>query len=546
MAELYIVSGSRSGDSLELNQRDVIIGRSSTCDVVLRSRTISREHARIVCDSDGYYLEDMRSINGTLLNGRRIARRTPLEHGDRIQVFDVELHFFVKPPSKLYSPPPAEESAVTPPGHEISVADLEWNDDPNTETNRLGAILKMTRALSGSLEVDAILSQLLDGLFELLPQADRGYVLQPDDHDRNLEYFPTAIKHRSGISDTISPISSGIARKLMHESRAFLSCEPDTTDGQDVLDHGVVRSTMCAPLVGPSDTAMGIVHIETSNGLQPFDASDLEALVAVCLLAGQALEFSKLHESVVELDHRNRETLMAKEMQLKFLPQRIPELPGYEFFHRYQAVDYVAGDYFDYVPLPDGRLAVIQADVCGKGLSAAIFVAWLSAEVRYCLLAFSEPNQTVRELNRLVCEQLNHYGFVTFLLMIIDPRTHHVEMVNAGHPYPLLRESPEIDATQLFAKLNGSPLGIQDDAEYVTRRFQLQPRQTIICYTDGLSEAVDAERRMYGDAGISEALRNGTSNSPAVVGKMLLNDVRSFLAGNPLSDDLCIVCFGRP
>src|SRR5690606_25047659 len=114
-----------------------------------------------------------------------------------------------------------------------------------------------------------------------------------------------------------------------------------------IFEHQV-RSVMCAPLMGPSHTPLGVVHVETSDARHVFTQQDLDVLVSVALLAGQAVEYAQIHHSLLDLDRQKRDLAMAKEVQQHFLPARRPEVPHYHFYDFYRPAEQVAGDYFDY------------------------------------------------------------------------------------------------------------------------------------------------------------------------------------------------------
>lgn len=555
MPRLKIIGGSNAGQTFEIDTHECVIGRESWCQVVLPSRTVSRRHARIVHDVDGFYLEDLNSINGTAINGYRVERRTRLEDGDRIEVYDTVLLFrdagsqsgdssHRSPPAKPTVPPdnvPTQEI--------LSEFDVQNKSDSmlsSSSERKLPAILKIVRSLGSSLNVDEILNRILDSLFEIFPATRNGFILQPASVGGELT--PTAIKSRKDASDTVSPIGRQIAQRVMTEGLAFLTAPESSPDGDgesaDSIHDDGFRSVVCAPLLGPSKTAMGAIQLEADDRKRPFTANDLEVLSSVAMLAGQAVENSRLHESLLELEWRRREIALAKNVQLQFLPSKPPRVPGYDFFHHYQAADSVAGDCFDYIHLPDGRLAIVQGDVSGKGIPAALLMARICAEVRYALLETTSAAEAVARINQITCEESAGNAFVTFVLCLLDPKRHEFTMVNAGHPQPVLRKMTGGTVEIPFSDKGGLPLGIMPNAAYVQCSMSLDPGDLVLFYTDGISEAMDSELNQYGIAPISEVIRR-TNPIPKHIGQALLADVRKFTKGRSFGDDICIVCFAR-
>ncbi|MCH7726121.1 MAG: SpoIIE family protein phosphatase [Planctomycetes bacterium] len=556
MPALKIVQGINTGQCFDLHRQECLIGREAACQIVLRTRTVSRQHARIVRETDGFYVEDMRSVNGTGLNGQRIEGRTRLQDGDHVQIYDTVLKFYEEEPSGDHQPVAGigdtivsnketlDDSSRIQPIRTILVDDdLDSADD--TASQKLRAILKIARSLGKSLDLDVILPAILETLFDVFPQTQRGYVMQA--LGAGDELVLSAIKHRRKTSDTVSPIGSTVARRVMSEGAAFLSGDELSDKRLKEIDCSVLeeeaRSIICAPLIGPSRTVMGVIQLETGDPRKPFDAEDLEVLVSVALLAGQAAEFARLHESLLELDWRRREVKLAKDVQLHFLPQQPAEVEGYSFYHQYQAADQVAGDYFDYIRLPDGRIAVAQGDVSGKGISAALLMARLCSDVRFCLLSSDSVGAAVAQLNKEIIRKSTSQSFVTLLLLVLDPNKHEITSVNAGHVPPMVRRhTGEVEESPI--EMSQIPLGVKSSVEYVEQTFKLDPHDIVLCYTDGVSERMNPQNELFGVDRIRELLQQ-TDCDPVHIGRALDAELRRFAQGRLQNDDICIVCFGR-
>lgn len=551
MASLRIISGLNSGQSFELQDSECTIGREPWCQVRLNSRTVSRTHACISRQADGFFIEDLHSVNGTSVNGRRIDRLTRLDNGDRVQIFDIVLLFQINSPAASDRPPAAPvEHPPQEAAHEnkiVSQIDVHVHGSElrTTESEKkLGAILRIAHSLGTSLEVDEILVRILDTLFDLFPQANMGYILQTATGGG---LTLTVVKSRGDASDTLNPISLTIARRVMTEGLAFLtatgSADANEEQGSSIFEEDV-RSIMCAPLVGPSRTAMGVIELVSIEPGKPFLPVDLEVLSTVALLAGQAVESARLHESLLQVDGRRREIAMAKSVQLQFLPHAVPTIPGYTFFHHYAAADSVAGDYYDYIPLPDGRWGIAVGDVSGKGISAALLMARLCSDVRFCLLTNPSPAEAVHKLNHQVCSHSKGESFITLVLFLLDPVANELTVVNAGHPLPLLKKGAAPSCSIIPLSDVSIPLGVQSSASFVQRTLHLDPGDVVLAYTDGVSDANNPDGLLYGITPIEEVVTK-TKPVPTYVGRALLADLREFAKGHHQSDDICIVTFGR-
>ena len=196
------------------------------------------------------------------------------------------------------------------------------------------------------------------------------------------------------------------------------------------------------PLINRDGNSLGVIQIDTLDPRNRFRQDDLDVLVSVACQAAFAVENAQLHEAAMRDQAMRRELAVAHEVQRGFLPSAAPRIPEYDFFEFYEPANQLGGDYYDYVELPGGRLAVVVADVSGKGISASLLMAKLSAETRYCLASEPSPAAAVGRLNRAFCDSGWEDRFVTMVLAVLDPRRHEVTVVNAGHLPPLLRRGP--------------------------------------------------------------------------------------------------------
>jgi serine phosphatase RsbU (regulator of sigma subunit) len=302
---------------------------------------------------------------------------------------------------------------------------------------------------------------------------------------------------------------------------------------------------MCAPLMGPAKTPLGVIHLDTSHAGKPFDQNDLEVLVAVATMAGQAVEYARMHSDILELDRQKRDLATAQDVQLHFLPQKPPERAGYRFFDYYRAAATVAGDYYDYIRLPDGRLAIALGDVAGKGVPAALLMARLCSEVRYSLLTTTSAADAVNLLNRQLVHHLRSGRFITFVLIVLDTQRHEMQIVNAGHSPPLLREGRTREIRPLaWGEDAEIPLGINANVNYVQVNVTLDPGSLIVTYTDGVNEAMSPEEEPYGNERV-RAVIAAAPDDAVHVGRSLVADVRRFAGGRRQSDDICLISFGR-
>jgi len=553
MATLEVCTASGGHEFHELSSDEMLLGRDQFCDIVLRNHTVSRQHARIVRSSEGFFIEDLSSLNGTYLNGRRLEGRTQIKDQDKIHIYEVVTIFHEGDPTEpnvdldetLADVTPAEltrEPAAAQPL--LATAPAEPAADASSQA-RFRAALKISLDLEGDLDVDQLLPKILDSLFEIFPQSARGYILLEEGAEGHL--VPRAIKHRkseSGHSMTFGPISRKMALHVMSTAEAILmdDAPADPNEASQSVFDVQSLSMICAPLMGPSKRPLGIVYLDTTDAANRFTQADLDVLGSVAAIAGQGVEAAGAAQTAWDIGTYQRQLGTAKQVQLQFLPQSRPEIAGYQFFDYYAPADEVGGDYFGYIPLADGRLALAIGDVAGKGVSAALLMAHFCAEVRYCLATCPTPAAAVDQLNQDLSSEMLNYHFVTFALCVLDPVRHKFTMVNAGHLPPLRRRNGKIE--ELGSREGGLPLGCASEKPYGQVELTLEPGDAILLYTDGITDAMDSAGDVYG----SQRLRLTLAEAPAGIepmGRALLDDVRRFIRGRLQSDDICLVGFAR-
>lgn len=562
VASVKVLSGTSTGTIHEIHVDQAVLGRNTFCDIVIPEHSISRQHARIVREGERYFIEDMGSLNGTFVNGTRVVGRTELNHEDRIHLYEVLLSFDDGRPVEPVAGQTAHGGTLPridplPPSvmsdeqkrQTTIVNTLDATVEPRVDVGseeKLRAVLGITRNLGMSLALDAFLPNVLDSVFEIFPQAERGYVLLAEQPGGQLQ--PAAIKDKrseSGSSLTLAPISRTIAAKVMSEGKAVLSADSDDEmEFASVLGESVC-SMMTVPLVGPSNKPLGIIHIDTTAADRRFCQDDLEVLISVATVAAQAVEHARVHQASIKLDRRERELSTAREVQLHFLPQKRPDVANYKFFDYYRAADDVGGDYFGYISLPDGRWAIAVGDVSGKGVSAALMMARLCSEVRFCLVTTGSPVEAVARLNRDLIDPTLDDRFITFLLAILDPASHMLTIVNAGHMPPIIRRYETGEVQQIGIEEAGPPMGFDPNCQFAAASVVIEPGDTVTMYTDGISEATNAHEQVFGIKQLCKTIASGPID-PERLGQLVLCEVDRFVDSQPQTDDICLLVFGRP
>ncbi|MDZ4821450.1 MAG: SpoIIE family protein phosphatase [Planctomycetota bacterium] len=559
MAVLEMLVGDKAGQRYTLKEDRAILGRHPECTIVLDQGAVSRQHAKIDFVGGEFFVEDLQSRNGTFVNANLVQTPYRLQNGDRLKICDLEFTFYSdeKLIGQTISQPMTDTTFGSPmfwdegEGHHNSQIMSKLDVSSGATGVRLGvnpevklrALIEITQNLSKSLSVDAVLPKLLDSLFKIFIQADRGFVIIKSPDGR---LIPKAVKHRREEEDDAIRISRTIVNQVIDTRQAILSADA-ATDARFDMSQSIadfrIRSMMCAPLVNGDGTPLGVIQLDTMDHRSRFEQDDLDVLAGVASQAAISLDNAQLHEAALRQNQIERDLKLAHKVQQGLLPSAPPKVEGYHFFDFYEAANEVGGDFYDYIVLPNGNVAVVLADVSGKGVSAALVMAKLSADVRYCLVSEPTVAKAVQQINANFSRNGWDDRFVTFVLTLLNPKTHEVTIVNAGHMPPFLRLK-EGTVESLAEDIAGVPLGVDETYQYESEVVQLQPGQFVALFTDGFSEAMNDQNELYGLERFKDRVGTPLQNV-AQLARVILDDVTSFVAGYPQSDDMCMVCFGR-
>jgi serine phosphatase RsbU (regulator of sigma subunit) len=388
----------------------------------------------------------------------------------------------------------------------------------------------------------------VDSLFQLFRQADRGFIILRDEDTGQL--VPRAVKTRRDRDDTTPRFSRRIIEQCLDTGHALLSKDAsiDPQFGSSESIAGCrIRSVMCVPLLArDTDRAFGVIQLDTQDRSKKFTPEDLRLLVAVASQAAIALENARLYQDMRQREQVERDMALARQVQLSILPEQVPQLAGYEFFAHYASALEVGGDYYDFIPLPDRRLAVLVGDVAGKGMPAALLMAKLTSDARYCLLADSDPAAALARLNNLLQPSAHQTDrFVTLVVAVLDLERQAVDLVRAGHLSPLLhRRAAGTWANAIPLELAGLPVGVEKGSAYAGHRVPLEPGDCLVFFTDGVIDAADKREVPFGMERVFPVLADGPA-VPQALGERLVAAVKQYSLGCKQQDDITVVCFGR-
>ena len=552
MPLLKVIKGSNEGATIELSQERVVLGRNADCGVVLNVPAVSREHAIIRKIQGKFYIEDNKSRNGTFLNSKEVTTRTALRDNDRIKICDNVLAFYEKAPQPALpedwrADDPDAEPEVPEEDSSTVQATLNQTSKQILEAQpaeRLAMLLDMGAELAQTFDMEQLLPKIVDRLFAVFRQADRGFVIINEEG----KLIPKVTKTRRN-DDEGTRFSRSIVNRVIETGQSILSEDASAGKGVDLSQSIAdcrIRSMMCAPLIGRgSPRPFGVIQLDTQDRFKQFNADDLKLLLAVAGQAAVALENADMHATIVQRAGLERDLQLARRVQESFLPLKMPQVAGYEFAAHYESAQEVGGDYYDFVPLPGGRHGVMIGDVAGKGIPAALLMAKVSAEARFCALTEADLSAIIGRLNEHLQEAGRLDRFVTFAAGLLDPALHEVTFVNAGHMAPLIyRKATDKFEDGTTSDQTGLPLGIVEGIPYDSSSVTLGAGDAVLLITDGITESKDRDDHEFHNQGVVDALRAGPMTPQAMVDR-LLAAVHQHAAGRKPHDDLTIVAFGR-
>ncbi len=543
---------------VQLDHQTIVIGRHPDCDIVIDDASVSRHHANITSQDGSFFVMDLGSRNGTFVNNSPIHHATPLFNGAEIAICDVKFNFQLED-SQTFSEPYSAAMADRNPAPTVILEDdqgkfsskvmsqldipshyQQQSQDANAEI-KLAALMQTARELSEAVVLEDALDKCLSCLFELFKEADRGFIVLKTPNGK-LKPLGMKIRH---INDERIRISRTIVNQVLETRRPLISSDASADDrfdlSQSVVDFRL-RSIMCAPLINTNDEAIGVIQLDTLRNRVAFSQKDLEVLVTVAMQASLAIQRLDLINETLRIQELENDLKLAHDVQQAFLPQHRPDFTELELYSYYSATMAVGGDYYDYIPIGDDKTAIVIADVVGHGVAAALLMAKVAAESRFAIAATDCPAKAMEQINKSL-SQLNLDKFVTLLLVMIDRKKHHVQIVNAGHMPPLLKKQ---DGTvELLGKDDsGLPLGISTDETYHCFDFTLAPEDVLVLYTDGINECLDKEGNQLGMRRLIDEVQTSQTKRPDTIGKFICQLVQRHIDGQPQTDDMCLVCVG--
>jgi serine phosphatase RsbU (regulator of sigma subunit) len=538
LPRLVVRESSGSEREVEIARTPFTLGRQSDNDLVLLDNRISRRHASVVLDDEGYVLQDEGSRHGTFVNGERVTNSHKLQSGDQIGlgVADVYQIFFLTDRATL--PKLLEEIGRVGTG-------------PAPQLQHLGLLLKMAEMLNRAPVLEEVLTALVDSAVQL-SDAERGLLFLLDDGGKltlRLARGRGGTHLPSGLTD----YSQKIVDRVVQSRREEVTLEEELT-GISANETGIIRQGLRGVVALPlqkmpmmemaSETIiqaapelLGVLYLDSRARPTSLTGLDRQVLMTLAMEGATIIENARVFRLTREQERMRHDLGTARNIQQSLLPRQLPKSDYFELRALSIPCQTVGGDYYDVIKLPEERFGLTVADVSGKGLPAAMMAA--SMQGAFGAVAAGDPGlpDLFRRVNEFLCERTPPEMFATMFYGVVN-REGDFTYVNAGHATPLVvRQDGKVD------KLEESnfPLGFFPKVKYGSNQVKLHQGDHVLVFSDGVTEAQDSAHDMFGEERLEKLLEGRSFASSEVVCDAVVEAIREFVGAAPQADDMTLL-----
>ena len=543
-AVLMVLAPSGQRSRVPLDTIPFSIGRQSGNSLVLRDNRTSRNHCRIIFENGAYVIEDLNSRHGTWINGQRAARHV-LRNSDRIEfgvsdsyqlTFSAEKHDF----QRLLGQWGATQASV---GEAGGASDLV----------KLRSLVEVARALQNSLSTQEVLTAVVDAALAVT-RCERGFLLLRPGRDKDADLEVSVARDNAGseLQPDDLRVPRHLIRRALASRRDLLSMSFDPLEEQGVRPDMTVaqlelRSVVCLPLIrlrsgAPDDTrtvsamedTVGLIYMDSRVMPADLSSGNRELLQTLAVEASTILENARLIEEERGKIRMEDELKLAREIQQGLQPSSMPQSGWFRAAGSSSPSTQVGGDYFDVRQNSPASWTAVVADVSGKGVGSALLASLLQGTF---LMASGDPAHIalrMARLNQFLLERTRGEKYATVFYCILDV-SGLLSYSNAGHCAPFL-VSP--DGRLRTLNTTSMPVGMLEDAPFQMLQRELAPGDKLVIYSDGLTEAEDAEGAFFDTERLRLCLRENAALDAAGLHAALLECVDRFTEGGIVRDDI--------
>ena len=413
-----------------------------------------------------------------------------------------------------------------------------------TTVDKLRMLLDITKTISRSLDLDEVLNLVMDTLDSLIPYDAAGIYLvkcsrpftewEENTLDETCVFHTQAVRgyEIDDLQELHLKMGEGLIGHVAVTGKPYVSHDV-RNNPRYINARPRTNSEMVAPIISNNEV-IGVFDLE-SDELNAYSNDDMEVLMLLASQVAIIIEKVMLHDQLIEKQRLETQLEVARQVQLELLPARDPELEGFDISAYNFPTEEVSGDYYDWVRIYDDQIGVVIADVSGKGVPAALLMAFLRAGLRAATHIGYAPHISMSKVNYLLWESIERNQFVTAFYGILDATNHTIAYTNAGHNPALLMDK---DGTARFEERGGVPLGMFRDTRYYEYFETIEPGQMLVLYTDGVTEAMNSAGEEYGRERLVDAVRQARELTAHEIIDFVHRDVIEWTEGLGAHDDV--------
>lgn len=541
----------------------IILGRTKDCAVVVEDAAASRHHMEIIPRTDSFYWRDLNSTNGVIVNDQSMTEGE-LRHGDRIRIGSTVFYFEVgdeietemKPAP---SPDPEEDPDTTL--FRETIMDAEGRPVSIKDRSELHDMLEGLHICMQEIATNYEPCGLVDKVLEATMKAvhgQRGAIffartgsseLLPCMECGNVHSIKDGVVSHTQTSEI--KVSQTVARRVLRHGESVLIQDTQVPGGGSSTESIIslkLHSILCVPIRGKYGV-FGILYIDTDRPEHQYNRNHMLLSTAVGGSAGLALENARLHQEILDKLRTDQEIEYAGNIQSGFLVREWPtDDSRFVVYGDMRPAKIVGGDFYDFARRGPDEVGILIGDVSGKGVPAALAMAQILADFRVRAVQTDSPSEVITALNRNFVKQSQRGMFCTLFYLTLNLKTGKIKSSNAGHHPAMVIRVPGVDEV---GAASNPPIGIMEGIEYEQQESELYPGDTVVLYTDGITEAraqttshgaLDAvDFEMYGSEKLERLLAPRRKYSPEEIAAKIFEDVSAHCDPNTPHDDCTLI-----
>jgi phosphoserine phosphatase RsbU/P len=522
---------------VSLPVQTITLGRASDCTIPIRDRFLSRKHAEITYSAGKWFVKDCGSVNGTMLNGTKLTETSMIRPGDRILLGDSEVVFDAadsdSPPQLIPVDSDSHAKSLVVPLRE-ALADIDRGRE------RTGILASLAIQFIEDRPMEDLFEFILDRVMSLLSPSRAALALLGSDG----KTFENVRVRRSNTADSTDLSISRTLLGEVIEERNVISFVDTAQDEKLARAESIIgqhiRSAVCAPLI-VEEQVLGVLYLDFLANRGAITHEDVRLIAQIARLAAVKLETTRLREESIAKALLDEELRTAYTIQSRLLPTTLPCVDNYCFAGTNKPCKTVSGDYYDVLVRPDGRVYFVIADVSGKGITAALVMSSLATAFNIFTRSDPAPADLVRELNLTLAPKTAPTKFVTLVVGVLDPESGVIDFANAGHVPPLVVKKNGVERLHITDMV----IGLFTQAQYRNQIVRLDHGDSLVLFTDGVTEAENDKEEQLGLESVELLLRDKHGKQAPELLDAIDAHVQTFIGELAPSDDVTLFVVTR-